>query len=224
VRQLNEVARTRLKGAKSRTVLALLVLVTLGAGSFAWTNANASETTPAAGTRAAEDLGLNALRQLCTRKGLVTPRVGKRTQIGEKNIVVNRGYSDQEWFLYEDYPLVPAVCNGKYKRISQVRPQVQNPYNHRRWIDSTRPRWILSTHYNLGFGDPSDPNFIDEGRTHVQVLLSSGKRGLYKCTPGRGVTRVRFVERRSVRNVKTGRIIAQRSKAFPVRVFAGTYC
>ncbi|HSS34286.1 MAG TPA: hypothetical protein VLL27_13500 [Solirubrobacterales bacterium] len=171
-------------------------------------------TVPATSVTAAPPL-----EQACVKAGLVPPVVKEAVM---EHPGSKRGRL-QSVSTSIEVPAMPEECWGIYQRLSAAVTQIQDPLHHARWYNTSGCRFTAKECVGI-----SKPNWWqlswakDEGGIAGLYSPPTGHEGkflYYACTPGKGVTHVRLLLRRTIRSVSTHQVIGRsRINVRPVEV------
>jgi hypothetical protein len=95
---------------------------------------------------------------------------------------------------------MPEVCHGLYRRIAQIKFEIENPKNNKQRFKVNGWMPVVNDGSRIG----------DEGGLGEQNGWTPRK---YRCTPGKGITDGYVTGRHTVKYVPDGEVVA-RNEAF----------
>lgn len=166
---------------------------------------------------APDNFSSSSLQSTCVRAGLKMPKILEAKMYYPGRRIPPRMQSVN---LRVEFDGLPAECSGKFRRLSQVKAQIQDAKRPRVWINldpaiKWRDIWPYDATTNTG------GNMGGVGGAIIASNGHEGNRVYYRCSPGPRKTRARAFFRNQIRDLKTGRIIRQKIIKRPIKIRGG---
>jgi hypothetical protein len=201
------------QGVKEKVAIGLISI----AGGVAV--ANQLESEPASAANTPEATGSD-LQQDCVDVALAKPRAAY-PNLGHAYMNFPGDRRRQSTDTFSKLKPTSVACRQLVTRKTpRVVFKVQNPNNHQRWA-KTKPQVLQINDINAsGSYRPMEP---DEGGIGAAGFSSPGlrfknKKLLYRCTPGKGVTKAQAVYQMEADSAVDGHILGRKSYTVPVKI------
>lgn len=147
----------------------------------------------------------NELRAECVKAGLVMPVVvhARMHHPGRKH-----NPRIQAVDIKVRFAALPSECSGEYRRISQVRVQLQDPKRRKHWF-RLEPGLKWRDVFSWDPTTQTGGNKAGVGGANISSNGHEGSNVFYRCSKGKRKTRARAFYRNQVKDLSTGRIIGQ---------------
>jgi hypothetical protein len=147
-----------------------------------------------------------SVQQSCVKAGTALPRL-------QENDVLHPGdYKSQTLYTVAIFRPMPIQCRGLYRRIPEIKFQLQNPFRHGIWFGLGRFQEFMGEAGRVG-------DVGGKGRAYfAPVLEDRNPKHLYRCTPGPGKTQARAVFRSTVKLAGTGKVVGRHVRALRMKV------
>ncbi|HEX5797509.1 MAG TPA: hypothetical protein VFX86_03915 [Candidatus Saccharimonadales bacterium] len=176
-------------------------------------SAPASVATSQVVEHSLSDATTSDLQQDCVKAALKKPKIrfSGMTYPGnnQQQLMQARG---------EFEPTAEACLSVVTRKTPTLIFKIQNPNNHKKWF-KTKPQVLKDIVDYLPIGNKGGIGGVDLGayRNDRNITLKN-KKLLYRCTPGKGVTRVKSVYRLKVASSVDGRTLGRKSYTVPVKI------
>ncbi|HEX5797507.1 MAG TPA: hypothetical protein VFX86_03905 [Candidatus Saccharimonadales bacterium] len=198
--------RSRVGMLATGTAASLALLASMPASASG--ESNASDQPVTAPGAAVTNATASDLQQDCVKAALRKPK-----RKNEAVMIFPGDRRKQEVSVFARLNPVSETCSPLIARETpKVFIKVQNPRNHKKWF---RSKTKLLEHNNL----PIDGNGGQGGSAWFSKYNGDkNKKLLYRCTPGKGVTRVQSVYRLKVNSAIDGHTLGTKSYRVFVRI------
>lgn len=163
--------------------------------------------------------GLSSIDRKCVQSGLRSPSIKEAALYYPGG---RPGPTFQPQQLIRVSALFPAMpleeCSDNYRRINQIKTQMQDPKNHKIWHDMRGegiwlPVSCISCRGKEDLNKAGEYYFQDDPTGHELESY------YYRCTRGSGITHVRAFLRQRVKKLSDNQVLGQKIIKVPIAPF-----